>query len=127
MSDATHFVLPDLFALSTPFKDATNPHWARASAESRDWVNGYNAFTDLRRRAFFLQGQSELLVSHAYPYAEYEEFRTCCDLVNLLFVIDEVSDQQSGKDARITGEVFLNVMRNPTWDDGSKLAAMSRE
>jgi len=77
--------------------------------------------------AFFLTGSNELLVSHTYPYAEYEQFRTACDFVNLLFVVDEVSDDQNGKDARQTGMVYLNVMRDPAWDDGSKLAQMTRE
>ena len=125
-TSTTRFILPDLISMSSPFKDATNPHWKRASAESRTWVNSYSIFSD-RRRAFFLQGQSELLVSHAYPYAAYEEFRTCCDFVNLLFVIDEVSDEQSSEDARLTGQTYLNVMRDPKWDDGSKLAQMTRE
>ena len=89
-------------------------------------MSSYNVFSD-RRQAFFVQGQSELLVSHAYCFAEYHEFRTICDFVNLLFVVDEVSDDQDGKGARRTGEVFLNAMRYPDWDDGSALAKMTRE
>jgi len=123
----SHYVLPDLFSISTPyFHDATNPFWKCAAAESRRWVNSYAVFAD-RRRAFFFQGQSELLSSHSYPYAGYEEFRTCCDLVNLLFVIDELSDQQCYGDARQTGDIFLQVMRDPSWSDGSKLSCMTAE
>ncbi|EIW57364.1 terpenoid synthase [Trametes versicolor FP-101664 SS1] len=122
---AQQFTLPDLLAVC-PLKDATNPHYAQAAAESTAWVKSYNIF-DARKLAFLLQGSSELLVSHAYPYAPYEQFRTCCDFVNLLFVVDEVSDDQNGKDARRTGEVYLNVMRYPDWDDGSALAKMTRE
>lgn len=122
---AQQFTLPDLLAVC-PLKDATNPHYAQAAAESTAWVKSYNIF-DGRKLAFLLQGSSELLVSHAYPYAPYEQFRTCCDFVNLLFVVDEVSDDQNGKDARRTGEVYLNVMRYPDWDDGSALAKMTRE
>ena len=122
----SYYILPDLFSLSTAFHDATNPFWKRASAESRRWVNSYAVFAD-RRRAFFFQGQSELLSSHCYPYAGYEEFRTCCDLINLLFVIDELSDEQDYGDARQTGDIFLHVMQDPTWSDGSKLARMTAE
>ncbi|KAI0360075.1 terpenoid synthase [Trametes cingulata] len=120
-----HFVLPDLLAVC-PLKGSTNPHYTQAAAESSAWVKSYNILS-ARKLAFLLQGSSELLVSHAYPYAPYEQFRTCCDFVNLLFVVDEVSDDQNGKDARRTGEVFLNVMRYPEWDDGSALAKMTRE
>jgi Terpene synthase family 2, C-terminal metal binding len=123
---AKSFYLPDLLALSKPFRGSTNPHYRKAAAESRAWVNSYNIFTD-RKRAFFVQDCSELLVSHAYPHAGYEEFRTICDFVNLLFVIDEVSDDQNGMDARKTGDVYLNAMRHPAWTDGFPLAKMTRE
>jgi hypothetical protein len=119
------FVLPDLLSIC-PIKGSTSPHYETAAAESRAWVNGFNIFHG-EKLAFFLTGSNELLVSHTYPYAEYEQFRTACDFVNLLFVVDEVSDDQNGKDARQTGMVYLHVMRDPTWDDGSKLAQMTRE
>jgi hypothetical protein len=119
------FFLPDLFAVC-PLKGSTNPHYAAAARESSEWIDSYNLFTD-RKRAYFIQGSNELLVSHTYPYAPYEQFRACCDFVNLLFVVDEVSDEQGGKDARSTGNVFLNVMQDPEWDDGSALASMTRE
>jgi hypothetical protein len=125
-SSANSFLLPDLLALSKPFKGSTNPHYRKAAAESRAWVNSYNIFTD-RKRAFFIQGYNELLVSHTYPHAGYEEFRTICDFVNLLFVVDEVSDDQNGADARRTGEVYLNAMKYPGWTDGSALAKMTGE
>ena len=119
------FVLPDLLSLC-PLKGSTNPHYAEAAAESSAWINGFNIFTDTKR-AFFVQGCNELLVSHAYPYAGYEHFRTCCDFVNVLFVVDEISDDQNGADARSTGMVFLQAMLDPLWDDGSVLAQITKE
>ena len=118
-------VLPDLLSICS-IRGSTNPHYEAAAAESRAWVKSFNIFRG-EKLAFLLNGSSELLVSHTYPYAEYEQFRTACDFVNLLFVVDEVSDDQNGKDARQTGIVYLNVMRDPAWDDGSKLAQMTRE
>jgi hypothetical protein len=41
--------------------------------------------------------------------------------------MDEVSDDQSGKDARDTGEIFLNAMRDPDWNDQSVLAKITKE
>ena len=64
-----------------------------------------------RKRAHFIQSSTELLVSYVYPYAGYEEFRTCCDLINLLFVVDEISDDQDADGVRETGEIFLTTMR----------------
>ncbi|EDR08430.1 uncharacterized protein LACBIDRAFT_326872 [Laccaria bicolor S238N-H82] len=47
--------------------------------------------------------------------------------VNLLFVLDEVSDDQNGKDARATGRIFVQAMQDPDWDDGSVLAKITKE
>jgi hypothetical protein len=84
-SRETQFTLPDLLA-GCPLEDATNPWYKQAAAESRAWINSYNIFTD-RKRAFFIQGSNELLCSHVYCYAGYEQFRTCCDFVSGLFFV----------------------------------------
>lgn len=47
--------------------------------------------------------------------------------MNLLFVVDEVSDEQSGKDAHETGQVFVKAMKYPEWDDSSILAKITKE
>lgn len=78
------FTLPDLKS-QCPFKGSTNPHYVDASVESRAWINSFNIFTD-RKRAFFMQGSNELLVSHTYPYAGYEQFRTVCDFVGFQLI-----------------------------------------
>lgn len=75
------FRLPNLFA-ACPLTDGTNPYYKDAAAESRAWINGFDIFTD-RKRAFFIQGQNELLCSHVYCFADFEQFRTTCDFVRL--------------------------------------------
>lgn len=52
-------------------------------AESSAWVDSFNFFTD-RKRAHFERSFMELLGSYMFPYADFEEFRTCCDLMNVL-------------------------------------------
>ena len=66
-------------------------------------------------------------MSHTYPFAGYNEFRTCCDFVNIIYVIDEVTDEQTEEDARKTGAVYLNALRHVDWDDDSALAKMTKE
>ena len=118
-------MLPDLHAV-TPFQGSFNPHYTEASAESSQWINSYRVLSD-KKRAFFLQGGSELLCAHAYPYADYERFRTTCDFVNLLFTVDEISDDQDEKGAHETGLTFYNSMRDLTYDDGTTLCKMTKE
>jgi len=119
------FTLPDLHSMC-PLEDATNPHHKSAAAESRAWINSFKVFSD-EKRAEFIAGSNELLVSHSYPSAPYERFRVCCDFINTLFVVDEISDVQNGEDALSTGMIYLNVLKDPSWDDGSKLAQITRE
>ena len=84
---ASSFYLPDLLSLSAPFKGSMNPHYTRAAAESRAWVAKYAHIFNNQERAAFAMGCNELLVAHTYPQAPFEEFRTVCDFVNLLFVV----------------------------------------
>ncbi|KAF8920212.1 isoprenoid synthase domain-containing protein [Mucidula mucida] len=124
-SPQRQFVLPDLLS-ACPLKGATNPYYQKAARESSAWINSYNIFSP-QKRAFFERGYNELLVAHTYPYADYEQFRTCCDFVNLLFVVDEVSDDQNGQDARVTGEIFLKAMADEHFSDGSKLCGITHD
>lgn len=116
--------LPDLVGLC-PFPYSSNPHCEQAGAESAAWIERYNVFRD-RKRAFFMQTCSELLVSRAYPYADFEGARTCCDFVNFLFVLDEISDDQDGAGARQTGDTFLKAMSDEPCD-GSLLSRITKE
>lgn len=119
------FALPDLLAVC-PFKGRTNPYYPKASEDSHKWLKSHKVFKD-RKRAFFIQGENELLASYAYPYAGPEQVRGCCDFINLLFVLDEISDEQNGKDAIQTGLVAYRAMSDPDFDDGSVLCTMTKQ
>ena len=77
------YILPDLLSLCPFPSGLTNPHYKDAAAKSRAWINSYNIFNDKKRESF-AQGNNELLVSFVYPYAGYEQFRTCCDFFNFV-------------------------------------------
>ncbi|KAL0574886.1 Sesquiterpene synthase 10 [Marasmius crinis-equi] len=125
MSGPQQFLLPDLLAICT-LKGSINPHYRDAGSASSAWIDSYDVFTD-RKRADFVQSCAELLVAYTYPYAEYEQFRTCCDFVNLLFVLDEISDEQDGKDAAATANIFLQAMRDPEYHSSSKIALITKD
>lgn len=76
------FILPDLLH-ACPLTGGTNPHYEVAAAQSAAWIKSYDVFSP-KKREFFDRGYNELLVSHTYPYAEYEQFRTCCDFVSVV-------------------------------------------
>lgn len=108
------FTLPDLLT-GCPLKDGTNPYYKEAAAESRAWVNSFNIFNN-RKRADFIQGLNELLCSHAYCYAGYEQFRTTCDFVSP----NHPSRIASNTDMLIRSMRCLLLMRSAT----SKVARM---
>ncbi|EMD34164.1 hypothetical protein CERSUDRAFT_107906 [Gelatoporia subvermispora B] len=109
-----------------PFEGSVSPHYPEAADMSSAWITSFNMFKD-RKREFFLQMGSELLCAHVYWYADFERFRACCDFVNILFTLDEISDEQNEKDARKTGLVFLSALRDASFDDGSRLCKMSQD
>lgn len=115
MASPIEIVLPDLVSMC-PFPWTVNPHYARAREESAAWIDSFKVFKD-RKRAFFKSYNSELLVGLAYSYAGYEELRTCCDFVNLLFTYDEISDELDGDEAAKCGIVFLKAMKGEGSDD----------
>lgn len=126
MSSATRsYRLPDLHAVC-PWTASFNQHYEEARAASAEWVLSFNFFSG-KKLEFFQQGGSELLCAWAYPYAGREQLRTACDFVNLLFTIDEISDDQSGEGAKATGAIFMNTMKDDNFDDGSKLCKMTKE
>ena len=126
MSNApTSYVLPDLHAICS-WKAGFNPHHDEAAAQSSAWTLKFHMFSG-KKLQFFLEGGSELLCSYVYHYASLEKLRTSCDFVNLLFTIDEISDEQNGEEARKTGQILLNALRDPNFDDGSKLCKMTKE
>ncbi|KZT69363.1 terpenoid synthase [Daedalea quercina L-15889] len=126
-STPNHYILPDLISL-LPFEGSLNPHYEQAAEASSVWLHSYGiGVVPEHKRAFFQQKGSELLCAYAYPYAGYDELRTTMDFINLLYVVDELSDDQGGEDAWKTGRVLLNIFHDPNWDDGSRFAQMSKE
>ncbi|KAJ8497019.1 hypothetical protein ONZ51_g762 [Trametes cubensis] len=121
----TLLTLPDLHAI-TPFVGSFNPHYAKVALESSAWVDDSRALSD-KKRAFFFQTGHELLCAHAYPYADEERYRVTCDFINLLFVFDETSDDQTGEGVSRTGSVFYNALTKPEYDDGTPLCKSTKE
>ena len=124
MPSCDKIILPDL-ATDCTFKWSVNPHYERARDESCAWIESFKVFTD-RKGALFKIYNSELLAALTYPYAGFEELRTCCDFINLLFVFDEISDELNGVEARVLGIVVLKAL-NGNYTKGSVMSKMSEE
>ncbi|KAG1821857.1 isoprenoid synthase domain-containing protein [Suillus subaureus] len=115
------YTLPDFFSLCPFDFSKPSPHLQECSAESKAWATRFNVCND-KQNAIMEKSQSELLCALAYPYAGREGFRTTCDFLNLLFVLDHLSDDMNGKDANGACEVFYQVMADPDFKHESNLA-----
>ncbi|KAG2147667.1 isoprenoid synthase domain-containing protein [Suillus clintonianus] len=123
-SAAIQYTLPDLLSLCSFDFSKPNPYLQECSAESNAWVTRFNVLND-KNKIKMENSQSELLCALVYPYAGHEGFRTTCDFVNLLFVLDHLSDDMNGKDAHGACEVFYQVMADPDFNHESILAKIT--
>lgn len=124
MPHSQKLVLPDLVS-ACPFKWSVHPDYERARVESSAWIGGFEVFTG-RKRSLFALVNAELLPAIVNSYADYEEFRTCCDFNNLLFVVDEFSDELDGKETRKLGDVVLKALRGES-TQGSVISKIGEE
>jgi hypothetical protein len=117
------FILPDLY-VDLPFKIDQNPLFDTVGKEAREWMDSYDILPH-HRRDRFTSTSGELLGSYCYPYAPRDPFRVCTDFINVLFMLDEVSDIQDPDGARETIHLLVRALGNdPDCDDGSQLAKM---
>ena len=91
--------------------------------ESSSWILSFDFLADPKRRDHFEQSNFELLCSYTWPYLDYERLRICCDFINLIFVLDEITDYQTEEDVKETTRTFLRALNGEITED-SPLAAM---
>ena len=118
----TILVFPDLLA-QCPFKFSQNPHYGIIGPESSAWLDGYFDGDKLRH---FKNARTDLLINYTYPYVDQKSFRLCADNLNLLFVLDDVSDTQDGNGARQTQDTFLKALNGEPCED-NVVSRMTRE
>ena len=122
-----YFTLPDLPGIcQDPFSPSFNPHYEAVASESKVWIDSLGILSGEKQR-YFSTSAFEFLAAHTYPHADREGYRTCCDYLNTTFVLDDYSDDEGGKGARLMADSFMNALRDPTWDDGTPFAKMARE
>jgi len=107
-----HCQLPDLHT-SWPFPKILNPLYSEVAPESLKWINSYRLFNGNQQRKF--KGiKAGLLGSFAYPVHERVHLRLACDLMNVLFAVDEISDVLDGHEAEELAAKILQCFRDPS-------------
>lgn len=111
-----------------------HPDTARATSESIAWIDAHSPFDCLEgatkgaTRRFFEETGAGLLGGYAYPYARtYAQLRAVTDFINTIYVLDEITDAQSGIQAKKTVENHLGVLFGEKESDGEAISEISRE
>ncbi|KAK0492607.1 terpenoid synthase [Armillaria luteobubalina] len=97
---------------SWPWPRKINPHYEEVKAESEAWFRSFEAFTPEAQRAFDLCDYS-LLASLSHTTATKEQLRTACDLMNLFFIFDEYTDNETPDVVRQYAEIVKDALRDP--------------
>ena len=99
----------------------------QATNESIVWLDNLGILGPQgETKSFFDRTQAGILGGYTYPYADYDQLRACTDFINTIYVLDEITDLQSGKDARATMVNHLDVLFGGA-SDGSAISQMSVE
>lgn len=98
MSSDSTIALPDTFQLpdfikTCPFPLRKNPHLAEIDAESSAWLDSFNFQNEAHRKALAACALG-LLSAYAYPMADRERFRLCCDYVYSIVAYDDLMDEE---------------------------------
>jgi len=106
------FRLPELHR-NWPFPRIVNPFFKEGSQASREWFESYQLFNATLQHKF--RGiESGTLAAFAYPKLSKDHFRVVCDLMNILFAMDDLSDPLNAADARSLADAALDGLRYVT-------------
>ncbi|KAG0706961.1 isoprenoid synthase domain-containing protein [Suillus ampliporus] len=107
----TKFILPDLIS-HCDFKLRMNRHHKQATAESKRWLfRGDNLDQKSRKAIHGLKAGQ--LTSMCYPDAGFPQLRVCCDFMNYLFHLDNLSDDMDKTGTKVVADVVLNSLHHP--------------
>ncbi|KAI5119819.1 hypothetical protein M0805_006952 [Coniferiporia weirii] len=123
MNTRTEIKLPDMCSMC-PFPCSLNPLYKQVGEESLAWINSYHILGD-KTHAFFQKTNASLMAAYSYPFATHEKLRTASDLTNVLFGMDEISDLQSGANARLTTGRHVRMLLGELACDNSDVSRMT--
>ncbi|KAJ6485388.1 isoprenoid synthase domain-containing protein [Mycena vitilis] len=95
-----------------PWARQLNPHYREVSAGSLAWLHGLKLLGPESQRALD-KCNCGLLAGLAYPKTSKEHLRTGCDLLHLIFVIDDCNEVEGANSVRTMAGIILDALRNP--------------
>ncbi|KAF8160449.1 isoprenoid synthase domain-containing protein [Mycena galopus ATCC 62051] len=103
--------LPDIHK-RWPFPVAYNRWEDTVSVETLAWIESLSILSDFQMEKFRAINFCSF-ASMAYAYlTDVHHFRVACDMVNLLFVLDDITDELSAQEVGYIAEISLAAFRN---------------
>jgi hypothetical protein len=122
----TKIVIPDLVSHCT-FDIKVNQHGEQATVESKDWLFQGDNLNQQKRQTFHGL-KAGPLTSMCYPDAGYSQLRVCCDFLNYLFHLDDLSDDLDNRGTQTTADVVLNSLYHPySYESSARVGKLTRE
>ena len=125
MSASQKVILPDLVTHCT-FPLRTNRHKVSVTSASKQWLFRGDALS-LKRRQAFHGLRAGMLTAMCYPCAGAPQLRVCCDFLNYLFHLDNLSDDMDSRSTRTTADVVLNALYHPNKAGEGRVGRMTAE
>lgn len=119
--------IPDLVS-HCDFPLRNNRHRKQATVECKQWLfRGGNL--SQRKRDAFHGLKAGLLTSMCYPRAAYPQLRVCCDFMNWLFHMDNISDELNDRGTAFAGIDVMNAFWLPAEEymPATRVGKMARE
>ncbi|EKM57990.1 uncharacterized protein PHACADRAFT_251936 [Phanerochaete carnosa HHB-10118-sp] len=107
-SSSRKIAIPDLVSHCT-FPLRNNRHRKQATTECKRWLFKGGNLSQKKRDAFHGL-KAGLLTSMCYPNAAFPQLRVCCDFMNWLFHLDNISDDMNGRGTTNTGVDVMNAL-----------------
>ncbi|KAL6306394.1 isoprenoid synthase domain-containing protein [Sparassis latifolia] len=122
----TKIVIPDLVSHCT-FPIRCSRYHKQASVESKRWLFQGGELSAKKRDAFHGL-KAGYLTSMCYPNAGFPQLRVCCDFMNYLFHLDNISDEMNDRGTSNTAVQVLDALYHPNLPrPPSRVGIMTRD
>jgi hypothetical protein len=124
------YTIPGLYC---PFSPAIHPAVNEIEAHTQQWLLDFKLINSYDMLNLYKQQRFASMIARSYPYGDYVDLCTWCDLNTLLFIVDDQLDEQDiikDKEAFLRFESdFLEVLQSnrscSLEKDGPVLTALS--
>lgn len=125
-SAPSKIVIPDLVSHCT-FPLRNNRHRKQATVECKRWLFRGGNLSQKKRDAFHGL-KAGLLTAMCYPNAAFPQLRVCCDFMNWLFHLDNISDDMNDRGTTSTGLDIMNTLWLPgDYRPATRVGRMTQE